>query len=200
MKKQAAKKIKPLTDKQKLFVAEYLVDMNGGKAAIRAGFSERTARVIAYELLQDPRIQEALQAAMEERAKRVEITADRVLREAARVGLSDIRRLFNESGAMKPINELDDDISAAVASVEVFEEFEGSGSERVSVGQVRKIKLWDKNPALDKLMKHLGMFEKNNAQVVDPLVELLKGLSGKVMTPVKDVGDFASHDEDGDDD
>lgn len=173
MKKQPAKQIKPLTDKQRLFVAEYLVDLNAGKAAVRAGYSERTSRMIAYEMLQNPRVQEELQAAMDERAKRVEITADRVLREAARVGLSDIRRLFNESGAMKPINELDDDISAAVASVEVFEEFEGSGSDRVPVGHVRKIKLWDKNPALEKLMKHLGMFEKDNEQGANALRKVL---------------------------
>lgn len=69
----------PLTAKQALFVKEYLVDLNGTQAAIRAGYSEKTARQIADENLSKPDIQAAVQQAMDKRAQKVEITAEYVL-------------------------------------------------------------------------------------------------------------------------
>lgn len=68
-----------LTDKQKLFIKEYLVDLNGTQAAIRAGYSEDTANVIASENLTKPYIKEAIQKAMDKRVKKTEITAEYVL-------------------------------------------------------------------------------------------------------------------------
>lgn len=68
-----------LTPKQALFVKEYLVDLNGTQAAIRAGYSEKTARQIADENLSKPDIQAAVQQAMDRRSKKVEITAEYVL-------------------------------------------------------------------------------------------------------------------------
>ncbi|XVJ69935.1 MAG: terminase small subunit [Rhizobacter sp.] len=164
---------RPLTAKQEAFVAEYLIDFNGNQAAIRAGFSERSARKTAYELLDDPRISESIKKAINERSQRTEITADRVLREVARLGFSDVRKLFNQQGALKAVHELDDDTAAAVASIEVLEEYDGKGEERRLVGHVKKIKLWDKNSAAEKLMKHLGMFEKDNAQGAEALRSVL---------------------------
>lgn len=68
-----------LTPKQSLFVKEYLIDLNGTQAAIRAGYSEKTARQIAEENLSKPDIQAAVQEAMDKRAQKVEITAEYVL-------------------------------------------------------------------------------------------------------------------------
>lgn len=68
-----------LTDKQSLFVKEYLVDLNATQAAIRSGYSEKTAQAIGAENLTKPVIAEALQKAMDERAKRVEVNQDYVL-------------------------------------------------------------------------------------------------------------------------
>lgn len=69
-----------LTAKQEMFVKEYLVDLNGTQAAIRAGYSEDTANVIASENLTKPNIQEAIQEAMKKRSEKVEITAEYVLK------------------------------------------------------------------------------------------------------------------------
>lgn len=170
---QTAKPTRKLTPKKEVFCAEYIIDFNGSQAAIRAGYSERSSRVIAHEMLSDPMVSERVQQLIAERSQRTEITADRVLREVARIGLSDVRRLFTKTGTMKPIHELDDDTAAAVASVEVMEEFSGRGEDRVLVGHVKKIKLWDKNSAAEKLMKHLGLFEKDNAQGADALRSVL---------------------------
>lgn len=69
----------PETRRRKLFVKEYLIDLNGRAAAVRAGYSEQTARTIACELLQIPAIRQAIDAAMAAREKRLDITADKVL-------------------------------------------------------------------------------------------------------------------------
>lgn len=75
-----------LTNKQKRFVEEYLIDMNATQAAIRATYSEKTAYSIGIENLKKPEIQEALQEAMQKRSDRTQITQDRVLEELAKVG------------------------------------------------------------------------------------------------------------------
>jgi phage terminase small subunit len=155
---------KPLHPRKEAFCREYIIDFNAFQAAIRAGYSEKSARHTGCMMLQEPAIIERVQQLVAERMQRAEITADRVLQEVARVALSDVRRLFTASGTLKPLNELDDDTAASVASVEVLEEYAGTGRERVVVGHTKKIKFWDKNAGLEKLMKHLGMFVKDNEQ------------------------------------
>jgi hypothetical protein len=73
-----------------------------------------------------------------------------------------------------------------VASVEVVEEFAGTGAKRVQIGWVKKVKLWDKNPSIEKAMKFLGMFEKDNKQKTDPLREFLAALPGAVIGVVEE--------------
>ncbi len=150
---------KELTPKQARFVDEYLVDLNATAAARRAGYSARTAHSIGEENLRKPEIQEAVQARMKDRQNRTEITADRVLKELARVAFFDPRKLFNPDGSPKPINELDDDTAAALAGMDVLEEFDGSGKDRVFVGYTKKYKVSDKNTALTNAMRHLGLLK-----------------------------------------
>jgi len=70
---------KKLTAKQATFIQEYLIDLNATQAAIRAGYSEKTAKVVGYENLTKPYIAEAVQAAMDKRAEKTEITQVTVL-------------------------------------------------------------------------------------------------------------------------
>ena len=81
-----------LTPKQRAFVREYLIDLNATQAAIRAGYSEKAARSVAAENLTKPNIASAIDAAMKLRAERTDITADRVLKELAKIGFADIRK------------------------------------------------------------------------------------------------------------
>lgn len=147
-----------LTGKQALFCAEYLVDLNATQAAIRAGYSAKTARVTAQDLLTKPKVAERLQQLMRERAQRTQVTADRVISEVARLGFSDLRKLFTSHGTLLPVNEWPADMAAAVASVEVDELFEGVGADRIQVGYTRKVKLWDKGKALEMLGRHLKLW------------------------------------------
>lgn len=115
-------------------------------------------------------------------------SAARVLLEASRLALFDPRKLFFDDGTPKPITELDDDTAAALAGLEVVEEFEGSGEDRKFVGYTKKYKVADKNSALEKLFKHYGLYEKDNEQKTDPLVELLRSMSGSPLPVVKGNG------------
>lgn len=84
---------KELSPKERVFVAEYLIDLNAAAAARRAGFSAKTAKEIGYQLLGKPHVQEAIAAAMAERARRAEVTADMVLEhwsELARADPNDV--------------------------------------------------------------------------------------------------------------
>ena len=161
-----------LTPKQRAFVREYLIDLNATQAAIRAGYSEDTARAIGAENLTKPDIASAIEAAMKSRSERTDITADRVLKELAKIGFADIRKAVKWQSAMiteednpdggdiaviKTVvtntvqmvasEELDDETAAAIAEV----------SQNATGGV--KIKLHDKRAALVDIGRHLGMFK-----------------------------------------
>lgn len=150
---------KKLTPKQKRFVDEYLIDLNATQAAIRAGYSPKTANEQGARLLANVSIAQTIQKAMQDREQRTEITQDRVLQEYARLAFYDPRKLFQPDGTPKPIEALDDDTAAALAGLEVREEFEGAGENRAFVGYTKKYKLANKLGALDSLAKHLGMLD-----------------------------------------
>ena len=96
------------------------------------------------------------------------ITVDlvRTLFENARIGFSDIRGVLNEDGSMKPPGEWDNDMAAAVSSIKVRELY-GEGKDGVgAIGTVTEVKLWDKGAALDRLLRHMGGYEKDNQQKI----------------------------------
>lgn len=148
--------MKPLEEKQKAFCREYLVDLNATQAAMRAGYSKKTARVQAARMLSKVSIQAEIKLLVEAAAKRTDITVDRVLTELARVAFGDPRKFF-DGQALKDMKDLSDDDAAALSSIEVFEEFEGFGEERVKIGYTKKIKFWDKVSALEKIARYLKM-------------------------------------------
>jgi len=141
-----------LRPKQQRFIAEYLIDHNARQAAIRAGYSPKTAGAIGSENLTKPAIVEAIIAGMRQLIDQPMAEAERIVLEAGRLALSDVRHLFDEAGNLRPVNELGDDIAAAVASVEVIERRTGKDRDEVEV--TRKVRLWDKNAALGFLGKH----------------------------------------------
>ena len=102
------------------------------------------------------------------------LSIERTLREVSRLAYFDPRKLYRADGTVKRPDEWDDDTAAAVGGVDVVESFEtveaedGDGTTRVPV-HTKKYKIWDKNAALEKAMKHLGLFEKDNAQISKPV-------------------------------
>lgn len=149
-----------LNEKQEIFVREYLVDLNATQAAMRAGYSERTAHSQGQRLLKHVEVAAAIAAAQDKRAERVAFDADRVLLEIGRIATSDLRRAFNDDGGLKNPSAWDDDTAAAISSVKVVTRRAPGGGEDAEVEYVTELKLWDKNSALDKAGKHLGMFRE----------------------------------------
>lgn len=149
-----------LNDKQQKFVDEYLVDLNATQAAIRAGYSEKTARSQGQRLLTNVDIQERIAERRAVIQNSTEITQERVIKEIARLALFDPRKLLNEDGTPKPIQELDDDSAAAIAGIDLV----SVGNSELGIGTVMKYKLADKNSALDKLCKHLGLYDADKSR------------------------------------
>lgn len=145
-----------LNPKQSRFVAEYLIDLNATQAAIRAGYSARTAKAQGARLLTHVDVQAALSKAQEKRAQRTEITQDRVLAEIAKVAFADVRKVFSPDGALIPIADLPDDAAAAIAGADIVTVNKGGGE----VEYVAKIKMADKLRALELAGKHLGIFRE----------------------------------------
>jgi len=149
-----------LTDKQKAFVDEYLVDLNATQAAIRAGYSKKTARYIGYENLTKPHIQAGIDKALDARSERTQITADRILEEIAKVGFQNVQDIFTGADCIKAISSLPEDIAACVQSVEVVRKPSADRDEdgNMVYDHVHKIRLNDKLKALEMLGRHLVLF------------------------------------------
>lgn len=146
-------------DRRGVFVEAFLSNGNNAtKAAITAGFSAHTADRQGARLLKDVRIASVLDKRRTELAASNELNTEKIVREIGRLALSDPRNITHPDGSVKLPHELDEATAAAIASFEVG--FDGS----------IKYKFWDKNSALDKAAKVLGLYEKDNRQkTLDPI-------------------------------
>jgi len=158
-----------LTDKQQRFCEEYMVDLNATQAAIRAGYSEDTARSIGSENLTKPDIQNRISELKAELSKRTQITVDECIGILANIARADIAEFYNEDGSLKSIHDIPRETRDSIEELSVFEEFAGSGENRSLLGYTKKIKASGKQGAIDKLLKHLGGYEKDNSQRQAPL-------------------------------
>ena len=163
-----------LTAKQKMFVTEYLIDLNATQSAIRAGYSVKTARQIGEQNLSKLDIQKAIQKAMNERAKRNNITADKVLNEIAGIAFDDIGNYLNfftdaEGNVRTVIKD-----SKTISTKNISE---------ISCGRdgTFKFKLYCKDNALALLGKHLKLFtdklddnDKHDSGEADSYLDALK--------------------------
>jgi phage terminase small subunit len=113
---------------------------------------------MGYQLLQKPLIQAAMKDRKAAQTERTQITADVVLGELLRVARSDLAAAFNADGSLKPIHEIPEETRRAISGIETNELWAGSGDYRVSMGQTRKLRLWDKTKALELLGKHLKLY------------------------------------------
>lgn len=152
-----------LTDKQSRFCDEYMIDLNATQAAIRAGYSENTAKEIGCENLTKPNIQERIQELQKEVQERNKISADMVVNELAKIGFMTIDEIFDEDGDIKGVHSLSDKAKAAVSSVKVVSKTYGK-EDNETTEVTKEVKLWDKGKALVELGKHLGIFAEDNSQ------------------------------------
>jgi phage terminase small subunit len=181
-----------LTVKQEAFVVAYMESGNASRAYREVYDAENmkpgTVWTEACLLLQNPKVAKRVRAIRDQITERLLMTKADVIAETTKLATFDVRRLFDAEGAPIPFHELDADTAACIVGIEVLEEFEGQGKDRKFIGFTKKYKVADKKGALDMLAKHHGIYEKDNEQKLNPLVELLKGMGGKSAFPVvKDV-------------
>lgn len=142
--------MRPLSPNQQRFVDEYLVDLNATQAAIRAGYSAKTAEQQGPRLLGNAGVRAAIDARVAKRSERVEVKADDVLRELLRLGMSDPAGAFDDAGNLLPIRQMPLEVRRAIAGVEVRKDENGA--------VITKVKWWDKTKGLDLLGRHLRLF------------------------------------------
>ena len=126
--------------------------------------SDKTINEAASRLLKNSKVAARISELTAPALKSAGLIVGRLLQEVARISYSDPRRLCREDGSLKRPDEWDDDTAASVASFEVFEEFSGCGDERKLTGYTKRVRLFNKIAAVDKAMKHLGLYEQDNGQ------------------------------------
>lgn len=180
-----------LTAKQQRFVAEYLIDLNQTQAAIRAGYSEKTAAEQASRLLTNVKVSEAVQAAMKARSERTQIDADWVLKRLARDATADLADLYTEHGTLKPVHEWPIAWrTGLVAGIETVQERDGEDAEGKPVyATVRKVKLLDRTKLVELIGKHVevGAFKEkveHSGEIKTPELKLV--LHGTKPSPAAD--------------
>lgn len=142
------------TPREAMFVREYLVDLNATQAAIRAGYSKRSARDIAAELLGKDRVKRAVHLALDARARRTQISADRALVEAARIAFCSVDDFaIDECGNVAVKEGRTPGAMAAVARIKRKTRTITRGDETEVIHEV-ELALWDKNAALEKVLRH----------------------------------------------
>ena len=139
------------------FCQEYIIDLNGTRAARDAGFAKKSARVSACRLLTKANIQKRIQQLKKDRSERTGITQDMVLKELAAVGFSDFKHYgqINKDGGVEfyPFEDIEGEKTRAIKSMK---EVDGAQSHSMS------LKLHDKIKPLELLGKHLGMFPERH--------------------------------------
>ncbi|MDD3020935.1 MAG: terminase small subunit [Alphaproteobacteria bacterium] len=160
-----------LTPKQKQFVSEYLIDLNATQAAIRAGYSKKTADVQGVRMLGNVKVQEALNKAMNKREQRTEITQDRVLKELAKIAFSngsDFAKVVTKPVMKQRINETTgewEEKEVEEQFVELTDTDQLSEDKKAAIAGIKEgkfgieVQSCDKVKALELIGKHLGMFK-----------------------------------------
>lgn len=147
--------MKKLTKRETLFASEYLKDLNGKAAAIRAGYSPKSARDQAYKILQRSHVKAHVGNLSRENLVENDIAVSRIVAELAAIAFFDPRKLYDEDGNLKPIKDLPESVARAIGGVEVTERTIND----VTIGKT-KLKINDKIKALEVLAKHYKMFSE----------------------------------------
>lgn len=168
-----------VSDKEWQFCHNLLLTTNASKAAIMAGFSEKTAKQQASRMLTTRKeIQRIVEILRGEREDRLQVRQDNVLREVGRIALCDPRKAFDENNCLLPPTEWPDEIASSISSIKVMEIFDGQG---VKIGETKEIKFWSKTDALTLAARHLGMLKDNlTIDITDQLADRLARAKSRV--------------------
>ncbi|ELP3312373.1 terminase small subunit [Vibrio fluvialis] len=144
-----------LNDKREMFCREYLIDLNGTQAAIRAGYSAKTANAAAGRLLSNVSIQARISELKQERVEEVKIDANYVLNRLVEIDQMDALDIINDDGSLKPISMWPKVWRTYLSGFDLTELWEGQGEDRQQIGLLKKVKWPDKVKNLELLGKHI---------------------------------------------
>ena len=156
-----------LTPKQQRFADEYLIDLNATQAAIRAGYSPKSAEQQGSALLRNPKVRAYIDERMAEHSRRTGVTQERIIRELARIAFLDPTKLVNMDKA-ELLDDATEDDRAAIAAVKV-KTISGEETEMVE----REIRFADKIKALELLGKRFGMWIDKQQVDVQGAVQII---------------------------
>ncbi|AMG57749.1 terminase small subunit [Pantoea vagans] len=145
-----------LTDKQEMFCREYLIDLNATQAAIRAGYSEKTANRTGSENLSKPDIAQRIIDLKSERNERVEVNADYVLRRLVEIDEMDVLDILKDDGGLKMVHEWPKVWRTTLSGLDILTtvtNFDETTMENI----LKKIKWPDKVKNLELLGKHISV-------------------------------------------
>ena len=182
-----------MTDAQKRFCDEYLIDLNATRA-YKVAYSrckkDETANVNGSKLLRNTKVQEYISKKQKEIEKRTEVTQDSVINELAKIAFFNIKNIYNSNGTLKDIKDIDEETIRAISSVKTLQK---AGAMKISIDmkgkdnevpiehiqeQTIEFKTNDKVKALELLGKHLGMFNDINVNMKNAVqVELVDDVS-----------------------
>ena len=155
-----------LTAKQELFAIAVAKGINQSEAYRNAGYGKgmaaKTIREAASRLLRNSKVLAMVERLKAPALRKAELSVERTLEEVACLSHSDLGHMLERDGSLIPLAEMDPKARRAISSIEFVTDKDGA--------RTTKIRLWDKNAALEKSMKHLGLFEKDNAQTRESLV------------------------------
>lgn len=178
--------MKKLDNRETTFVLEYLISLDPKDAAIKAGYSASIAASKAYQWVSNskvkPHVFAAIEKARQQTAKKLELTREQVVEQYGRIGFSDVRKLFDAYGQIKPIHELDDDTAAAIQGVELDYQKQPDGE----FTPVLKIKIADRKGALDSIMKAQGWNSAERHEHTGKNGGAIETVTRVVLIPPKD--------------
>lgn len=165
-----------LTPRQQRFVDEYLIDLNATQAAIRAGYSAKTAEQQGPRLLGNVGVAAAISAAQKARSARTEVDADYVLKRMIEIDQMDVLDIMDDQMAIKPVSEWPKVWRQYLSGFDLSELFDGNGDQRQMIGILKKIKWPDKVRNLELLGRHFGMFKdrvEHSGEIKTPELKLV---------------------------
>ncbi|MCQ3893038.1 terminase small subunit [Klebsiella quasipneumoniae] len=166
-----------LTDKQEMFCREYLIDLNATQAAIRAGYSEKTANRTASENLSKPDIQSRIAELKAQRNDLVGVNATYVLNRLVEIDQMDVLDILTSTGELKPVTQWPKVWRTTLSGLDVIE----MASEGNTTALLKKIKWPDKVKNLELIGKHIDVQafreQVKTEHVVESISELMDSLS-----------------------
>jgi phage terminase small subunit len=184
MESKSSEKSQKRLMREELFAREYILDLNGAQAAIRAGYARKSARVTAARLLTKANVQSIIARSIQERAAKLELSADRVLQEIARLAFSNILDYCSsrDGQIFVDLSKLTSSQGSAIQEIAVDEEVAGTGKNSHRVRRTR-LRLADKRGSLELLGKYLNLFggKSPEIQVMPPVIQFV--VVNEVMGP-----------------